>query len=1188
MDVGFQFVPLRRAHFTKQPNLTWLQGRRRPGNSHSSHMALLERWLRRTGICLIIMLFLPLTCLMVSSQVYGDIAVTSDHRAAIFDDQLRAGEIPDQPQGGLRELPELVVQSGHSGSIIAMAFSGDEFLATASTDGTVKMWYVDTGQLLQTLKVSEYWVFSVSYSPDGKLLATGSGDNVVRIWETTTGRQIKVLAGNAHAVNALAFSADGKRLAAGSDVYEPNTQNNLISVWEIDSGNRLFQVDRVGEVHGLAFSGSNRLVVSVGGDVNTWDLDNDRPVKAPGLTVGLSPYKQYLKAGTVKVTSADGRWTAVARGASFDLSDQVSKVEAKQPRPLAVRAISVSPDGELIAVGHTDGSLTMWDTKSGQPVSTFQGQEPNENNIIHSVGFTPDGNNVIGANWNSGIWMWNLSRSGSPREVHRALAVKVGKYLSSGYRMHAEVNPPPAPPGPIMNFRVSVDGDQPSPMTEEVFAATVAPTGRLMAYGGYSWNNLTSATFFSIIDWETLQKVDDYVYEWGTRIEPGDLGEITALSFSSTGETLAIGGRNGVVRIRDVRNNRFVYLQNDNSGVPNALAFSPNGRLLASAGTDKSVKLWDLSSKKFRSLEGHSAPVLCVTFSRDGTRLISGGADSQIIVWDPDTGQRLQTIATHSTGVNALAFSPNGNLLVSGSEDGTLGFWSGSPFELLATAVSFGVNEWMVFSPEGFFDGTQQAWQLAPFRFSSEPRLYQPEQFFNEFYQPNLLADVLASQKPLPEILREQGDPRASIDVSVYRNSFLPNLFIIQPPTGNVSTQRIIDITIEAHDTGSGLRDLRVFRNQSLVHLEHGELHADPLTKTFRIVVPVKIVAGENTISAYVFNRDNIKSKDATIAVTGARTLERRGKAYILAIGINQYSNPGFDLHFARADAQAFGDALGRSLQQIKASDQIAPQVVPVVLFDTAASKRNITAALRRLAGIDSILAPDLPSDIQALEPAEPEDSVFIYFAGHGAARGDRYYLLPHDLGYEGDSGHIDMNSRLTILKNSLSDLDLERVLEKIDSPRILLIIDACQSGQILEAEEKRRGPMNSRGLAQLAYEKGAYILAAAESYQAALEFKKLGHGILTYVLVEEGLNKYAADFAPQDGRITPRKWLQYATRQVPSEIRSMEKDHLRDFGRGVDYGEIAITGQAPRSYFRRETDESWVLATAPSPSAPK
>ena len=49
---------------------------------------------------------------------------------------------------------------------------------------------------------------------------------------------------------------------------------------------------------------------------------------------------------------------------------------------------------------------------------------------------------------------------------------------------------------------------------------------------------------------------------------------------------------------------------------------------------------------------------------------------------------------------------------------------------------------------------------------------------------------------------------------------------------------------------------------------------------------------------------------------------------------------------------------------------------------------------------------------------------------------------------------------------------------------------------------------MNSKGLAQLAYEKGMYILTAAQSYQAAQEASRFGHGFLTYALVEEGIEQ--------------------------------------------------------------------------------
>ena len=88
----------------------------------------------------------------------------------------------------------------------------------------------------------------------------------------------------------------------------------------------------------------------------------------------------------------------------------------------------------------------------------------------------------------------------------------------------------------------------------------------------------------------------------------------------------------------------------------------------------------------------------------------------------------------------------------------------------------------------------------------------------------------------------------------------------------------------------------------------------------------------------------------------------------------------------------------------------------------------------------------------------------------------------------------------------------------------MLFVIDACNSGQALEAEEKRRGPMNSKGLAQLAYEKGMYILTAAQSLHEAKEATQLGHGLLTYSLVEEGLKQTLADDEPKDGTVTVRE----------------------------------------------------------------
>ena len=169
------------------------------------------------------------------------------------------------------------------------------------------------------------------------------------------------------------------------------------------------------------------------------------------------------------------------------------------------------------------------------------------------------------------------------------------------------------------------------------------------------------------------------------------------------------------------------------------------------------------------------------------------------------------------------------------------------------------------------------------------------------------------------------------------------------------------------------------------------------------------------------------------------------------------------------------------------------------------------------------------------------------------------------------------------ILSHSVSDLEIEAAVEGLDSSQVLLVIDACNSGQALEAEERRRGPMNSKGLAQLAYEKGMFILTAAQSYQAALETAQLGHGYLTYALVEEGLKKGLADRRAKDGEITVREWFDYATDRVPemqdasdgSRLLLLQDDKAAD-------PNVVRSLQRPRAFYRREVELRPVIVARP------
>jgi uncharacterized caspase-like protein len=167
---------------------------------------------------------------------------------------------------------------------------------------------------------------------------------------------------------------------------------------------------------------------------------------------------------------------------------------------------------------------------------------------------------------------------------------------------------------------------------------------------------------------------------------------------------------------------------------------------------------------------------------------------------------------------------------------------------------------------------------------------------------------------------------------------------------------------------------------------------------------------------------------------------------------VNHYANLEFDLKFAAPDAETLGELFADKQKQLGAYQS----VLHVKLLDKEATKANISLALALLAGIQHGAFPAAaPNQLRQLKPAQPEDAVVVYFAGHGVAWGDRFFLVPHDLGYNGARSDL-RTSIQDVLMNSLSDQDLEVAFEPMQASHTLLVIDARNSGKRLI--QKRSG----------------------------------------------------------------------------------------------------------------------------------
>jgi WD40 repeat protein len=540
---------------------------------------------------------------------------------------------------------------GHSEYVSSVAVTSDSRLVVSgSGDRNIRVWDLETGQCLRTLKTHTRPVTAVVVTSDGSRIVSGDLGGALVVWDLNTGMQVGRMLDHTDSIEAIAITGDSREVVSASE-------DRSLIVWDLDTGRRLRTLaGHEDGVTGVIITPDGR-VVSASKDktLRIWNLKSGEEIAVLGtpnwsnfvefLTLTGERVFYYGTSGTISVKNTE------TRAAINTLPGHTNVIDH----------LALSPDGHQLISASRDSTLKVWDLKSGTELRTLRGHTDQ----VTALAVTRD-RQVLSASLDKTIRVWDIDSEkekftlrGHDFDIFGIAVTPDGKRAISASSDHTLK---------IWDLKKGRELYTLREHAENVRGVVISPNGRRAV-------SISNDCTLKIWDLDRL----DAKSKSPRHIAPVNAIAVTPngrLAVTAAGTATDIQSRDNTLKVWSLRNGCELRTLHGHSEYVRAVTVTNDGALAISASADKTLMVWNLKTGDLlHTLRGHREGICSVAITPDGREVISASLDQTLMVWDLTSGQLVHSLSGHDDWVNQVVVTPDSRRAVSTSKDATLKVW---------------------------------------------------------------------------------------------------------------------------------------------------------------------------------------------------------------------------------------------------------------------------------------------------------------------------------------------------------------------------------------------------------------------------------------------------------------------------------------------------------------------------------